>query len=69
MRNNRKIEVGQVRGAIGIDGQEDLYVVTKHVNAGEGTKAMVRITWLTGVLKGEREMCLSRHCDFDVVIM
>ena len=62
MKNNRKIEVGQVRDTMCIT--SNLYMITKVINSSE-----VEVVHINGKMSGIRQVWDSHHCRNDIVIM
>ncbi len=62
MKNNRKIEVGQVRDTR--SETSNLYMITKVINSTE-----VEIVYINGKLSGIRQIWDSYHCRHDIVVM
>lgn len=66
MKNNRPIEVGQVRmiGTAGSPDEGNLYVIKKKFCDGSGM-----VTWIDGTYKGEEEYFESHEFEDDIVVM
>ncbi|CAM0045818.1 hypothetical protein VPH184E373B_0109 [Vibrio phage 184E37-3b] len=63
MKNNRKIEVGQVRMVKGCPDSSNTYVVLA------GDNVEVQVMWLNGKLKGYKQFWSTHHLHSDVVVM
>ena len=62
MKNNRNVEVGQVRDTR--DLTSSLYMITKVINSCE-----VEVVYINGKLSGLRQVWGSHHCRDDIVVM
>ena len=69
MKNNRKIEVGQIREATCEGHFGEKYVIVKYCRAPVSQSDLVHIMWIGKEDNGLCEIWPKDYCDYDIVVM